>query len=242
MKLRAAIIQSSYIPWKGYFDIIHDVDLFVFYDDVQFTKNDWRNRNKIKSQSGPHWLSIPTGQDIGRLIYEVTLPDPTWQKKHWKTLVQNYAKAPYFGLYEAFFREVYLEKTWTSLSDLNQFLTREIATSFLGIKTKFTDSRLYKPEGNRLDRLLDLLKKIGATSYVSGPAAKDYIDTKAFKSSKIELAYKDYTGYPEYPQFYPPFSHYVSILDLLFQTGPNAPDFIWNWRQVRGGENQSQPA
>ena len=232
---KVAVLQSNYIPWKGYFDIIHDVDLFVFYDDVQYTKNDWRNRNKIKTQNGPAWLTIPTGTDLDRLICEVALSDPRWQKNHYKNLLQYYAKAPFFRQYESLLEEVYLARQWVSLAELNQYLIKTIARDCLGIATEFADSRNYGASGKCLDRLLDLLKKSGATNYVSGPAAQSYIDTEAFIRAGITLNYKSYSGYPEYPQFYPPFDHYVSILDLLFHTGPDAPEYIWGWRKGAAG-------
>ena len=225
-----AALQSNYIPWKGYFDIIHDVDLFIFYDDVQFTKNDWRNRNKIKSSSGVQWLTIPAGTDLNRLICEVRLEDKSWQKKHWKTIVHNYGKAPFFSLYGDFFREVYLERKWDTLSGINQFLIKSISAEILGIETEFRDSMQYNPKGKGSGRLLDLLVKAGARSYISGPSAKDYIDEKSFADANIQLIYKDYSGYPEYRQLYKPFDHRVSIIDLLFNCGPEAPDFIWGWR------------
>lgn len=231
--MKVAVLQSNYIPWKGYFDIIHDVDLFIFYDDVQYTKNDWRNRNKIKTQNGPAWLTIPTGTDLDRLICEVSLPDTRWQKNHYKTWVQYYSKAPFFRQYQPLLEEVYLARKWDSLSELNQYLIKTIARDCLGINTRFSDSRSYGASGKCLDRLLDLLEKSGATHYLSGPAAQDYIDKASFTQAGIELSYKDYSGYPEYPQFYPPFDHYVSILDLLFHTGPDAPDYIWGWRKER---------
>lgn len=232
---KVAVLQSNYIPWKGYFDIIHDVDLFVFYDDVQYTKNDWRNRNKIKTQNGSAWLTIPTGTDLDRLICEVSLPDSRWQKNHYKTLVQYYSKAPFFRQYQPLLEEVYLARQWRSLSDLNQYLIKSIAHDCLGMTTEFADSRHYSATGKCLDRLLDVLKKCGATHYLSGPAAQDYIDASAFAVAGIELSYIDYSSYPEYPQFYPPFDHNVSILDLLLHTGPDAPDYIWGWRKGTAG-------
>lgn len=227
---KVAVLQSNYIPWKGYFDIIHDVDLLIFYDDVQFTKNDWRNRNKIKTSNGTNWLTIPVGSDLNQLIYEVAIPNNRWPKKHWKTIEQFYGKAPYFKNYRDFFEEVYLGTNWTNLSMLNQFLIKTISKEFLGIKTQFKDSRNYCLEGKKLDRLIDLLQKAEVKTYVSGPSARDYIEDQKFKEANIQLIYKDYSGYPEYPQFYPPFEHYVSIIDLIFQTGPDAPYYIWGWR------------
>lgn len=226
------MIQSNYIPWKGYFDIIHDADLFVFYDDVQFTKNDWRNRNIIKTSQGNKWLSVPVGSKIHRLIHQVEINNPAWGKKHWQTIRQYYSRSPYFADYAPFFEQIYLEKTWDNLSELNQFLIKNISRLFLDIKTDFMDSRQINVSGCRQQRLLELLKKTGAGIYISGPAALEYIDENTWAQSGIEIIYKDYTGYPEYPQRYPPFDHFVSIIDLLFNVGPDAPYYIWGWRQT----------
>lgn len=228
---KVAIIQSSYIPWKGYFDIIHDVDLFIFYDDRQYTVRDWRNRNKIKTPDGLHWLTIPVGSNRNRLIHEVEMIDDSWGKKHWETLKQNYSKACYFKEYEAFFEHVYLDTNWVNLSELNQYLVKTISKDFLGIKTEFKDSREFNAQGYRLDRILDLLAKADADFYLSGPSAKDYIVEESFVEKGIELQYKDYSGYPEYQQLFPPFEHAVTILDVLFNCGPNAPFYIWGWRE-----------
>ena len=230
---RVAAIQSNYIPWKGYFDIIHDVDLFIFYDDVQFTKNDWRNRNRIKTANGTTWLTVPVGARLDRLICEVELSDANWQQKHWRSISQAYARAPHFARYRGFFESIYLGRQWTSLSELNAFLTTSIARDFLGVQTEFKDSREFRAEGARLERLVDLLRKAGAQIYVSGPSAKSYIDEAAFAAAGIELVWKSYDGYPEYPQLHPPFEHAVSIIDLLFNVGPDAPDYIWGWRDRR---------
>lgn len=225
-----AILQSSYIPWKGYFDIINDVDTFIFYDDVQFTSRDWRSRNQIRTPTGNIWLSIPVGDHLQRLIHEVTLGDHRWQAKHWRSIQMAYGRAPYFKAYSSFFEPVYMEQEWTSLSLLNQTMTRMIAREILGITTEFRDSREYGAEGQKLDRLIDLVKKTGATRYLSGPSAASYIDPGRFAEIDVELLYKDYAGYPEYPQRGGDFTHTVSILDLVFQLGPAAPDYIWGWR------------
>ena len=230
---RVAILQSNYIPWKGYFDIIHDVDLFIFYDDVQYTKNDWRNRNKIKTPKGTEWITIPVGSDANRLICEVDIQDARWQAKHWKTLQQYYGKCKYFAHYQSFFEEVYLGRKWTNLSDLNQYLIRYISREFLNISTEFGDSRNYELSGQKFERLMDLLTKAEATLYVSGPSAKDYVDPSLFIDKGIELMWKDYSGYPEYLQRFPNFEHGVSILDLLFNVGPDASWYIWGWRDAK---------
>lgn len=230
MSRRVAIVQSNYIPWKGYFDLVHDVDLFVFYDCVQFTPRDWRTRNKLKTSSGLQWVTVPVGHDRERLIFEVQIHSADWQAKHWATIRQNYGKCRHFERYRPWLEHVYLGTTWSSLSELNQSTIRHIARDFLGIATEFADSRSYAAEGRKLDRLLDLVRKTGATSYLSGPSARDYIEPERFAERGIELLWKDYAGYPEYPQRFPPFEHGVSVLDLLFNVGPDAPWYIWGWR------------
>lgn len=228
--LTVAILQSNYIPWKGYFDIVHQVDAFVFYDCVQFTSRDWRTRNKVKTSNGPQWLTVPAGGDRNRVIHEVNIPSSQWQEKHWATIKQNYGKCDHFERYRGYFEHVYLGSTWTSLSELNQSLIRYIAQEFLGIKTRFHDSREYAAQGQKQDRLLDVLQKMNASDYLSGPAARDYIDPTGFEAAGISLHWMDYAGYPEYPQRFPPFEHGVTILDLLFNCGPDAPYYIWGWR------------
>lgn len=131
----AVILQSNYIPWKGYFDLIHDADVFIFYDDVQFTVRDWRTRNRIKTPQGLQWLSVPAGSDRNRLICEVALTDPTWQARHWQTIEQNYRKCPYFDRYRPTFEALYLDRRWDNLSELNQTFIRVIAGELLGIRT-----------------------------------------------------------------------------------------------------------
>lgn len=224
------VLQSNYIPWKGYFDLIHDADLFVFHDDLQYTKGDWRNRNRIKTSTGIRWLTIPVGSDTNRLICDVAIPDPTWQIRHWNQLLAHYRATPFLHNYKKPLEAFYLKKQWKNLSSLNQALIRFISTEFLGVSTRFADSRDLRPEGTKQERLLDLLKKVGATRYVSGPSAKGYVTPAAFEASGIELVWKDYSGYPDYPQVHTPFEHSVSILDLLFHLGPRSSEYIWGWR------------
>ena len=227
------VMQSNYIPWKGYFDLVNDADLFIFHDDLQYTKNDWRNRNKIKTAQGTKWLSIPTGTDENRLICEVSLNDVRWQRSHWENLRQQYGKCRYFNSYRSFFEKFYLYTQWTNLSQLNHYLIQHISHDFLQISTSFADSRQFVLQGKKLDRLLDLLQKSGATRYITGPAAKDYIQPERFDALGIELVWKDYSDYPEYPQQFPPFEHGVSVLDLLFNVGPEASMYIWGWRNKK---------
>src|SRR5215475_2129981 len=182
-KKTVAVIQSSYIPWKGYFDIMHDVDLFVFYDDVQFTKQDWRSRNRVKSHQGSRWLTIPVGGRLDRLICDVTLDGNRWAMKHYKTLVQCYARTPHWDQVQPLLEEAYLRRSWRTLSAFNQFVTANLAREMLGICTEFGDSRTWSPQGTKGERLLDLLRKVSATHYVSGPAARNYLDENSFARS-----------------------------------------------------------
>ena len=222
------VLQSNYLPWKGYFDLVHDADLFIFYDDLQYTKNDWRNRNVIKTTKGTEWITIPVGQNQNRLICEVSMSDHSWQNKHWTMLQSQYKHAPHFNWCRAFFEDVYLNRTWSNLSELNQFLIKRISSELLGnTSTAFADSREYTLEGKKQDRLLELLVQAGTTRYVSGPAARDYIEAERFADAGIELVWKDYSRYAEYLQLHPPFQHGVSIVDLLFNVGADAPRYIW---------------
>ena len=211
--MKIAVLQSNYIPWKGYFDIIHDVELFIFHDDLQYTKNDWRNRNRIVTEGGPKWLTIPVGTDEHRMILDVTMQDPAWQKKHYDMIAAAYRKAPYFQKLKPFLEHVYLEKRWTYLYELDRYLIEQICREYLGVTTRFADSRDFATHGVKHEKLLSMLQAAGATAYVSGPAAKDYIQAADYEQAGIELIWKDYSGYPAYPQQYGTFEHGVSILD-----------------------------
>lgn len=226
MSKTVAINQSNYIPWKGYFDMINMVDLFIFHDDVQYTKQDWRNRNLIKTPRGPAWLTVPCGADERRLICEVQLKDPSWQLKHWRVIESNYAHAKYFQTYREFFREIYLGTQWQSLSVMNQFIIIKIAKEILRVETKFDDSRNYHLKSKKADRVKELLSKSHGTHYVSGPAGKQYLSEESLAEIDVAITWMDYDLYPEYPQLYPPFHHQVSIIDLLFNVGPRAPEYM----------------
>ena len=228
--MRVAVIQSNYLPWRGYFDIIQDVDVFVFYDDVQYSVNDWRNRNRVKTANGIAWLTVPIGNQNDRRICDVEIRSTDWSRKHWLTIEQSYKRAAHFPRYADFFRGVY-EKTWTSLSELNQVLITSIARDFLGIGTEFRDSREFAPEGRKADRLLGLLTRLGATEYVSGPAARSYIDPAPFEKAGIRIEWKDYSAYPEYPQLNGAFAPNLSIVDTLMCCGERTPHYIWGYRQ-----------
>jgi len=229
---RVAILQSNYIPWKGYFDIIHDVDTFIFYDDVQYTARDWRNRNRIKTESGPQWLTVPVGSDRDRLIRDVVLPvGSAWTAEHWRRIERAYQNAPFFARYRPYFEAFYLKRSWRSLSELNQALIVGISRDLLGVTTRFEQSADYGLTSSKGERILELLAKTGADGYVSGPSARAYLSGEQCAAAGVTVMWKDYGGYPEYPQLHGAFQHDVTILDLLFHTGPSAAWHIWGWRE-----------
>jgi len=234
--MRVVILQSNYLPWKGYFDLMRDADCFIYYDEVQYTKNDWRNRNRIACRHGIQWLTIPIRKDAVHLkISDVTLDDPRWQKKHLNAIQSCYGRAPFYSDLSPLLYEAYQRRSWKRLSELNRYLIRGIANG-LGIETRFVDSADLFPRGDRVGRLIDILKKIGASEYLSGPAAKGYLSGSEylFEESGIRLVYKDYSGYPTYPQYGGNFEHCVSIIDLIAHVGfEAAPDFIWGRYRVR---------
>lgn len=222
-----AILQSNYIPWKGYFDLINAVDEFIIYDDVQYTKRDWRNRNKIKTNQGVKWLTIPviTKRKYLQKINETKIRDNNWAKKHWKTIVQNYSNSTYFKEYKTVFEEAYLNDSHELLSIINyKFIV--IICNILGITTKIRFSSEFKLAGNKTEKLLSICKKCNANAYLSGSAAKVYLDQDLFKEHNIQIKWMDYSGYEEYSQLFPPFEHYVSILDLIFNEGNKAKKYM----------------
>ncbi len=227
---KVAILQSNYIPWKGYFDIISSVDEFIIYDEMQYTKNDWRNRNKIKTSNGLQWLTIPIetkGHIIEkRKISEVKVQDKNWYKKHWNSIVCNYSKACYFNVYKDYFEELYFScENEVNLSRINyKFITA--INKLLDIKTKISYDIDYGLIEGKTERLVDLVKKANGREYISGPSAKDYIDETLFKKSGIKLTWMDYSGYKEYNQLYPPFEHGVSIIDLIFNCGKDSKKYM----------------
>jgi hypothetical protein len=227
--MKVAVIQSNYIPWRGYFDIMHDADVFVFYDDVQYTVNDWRNRNRIKTANGVIWLTIPVGGQNDRRICDVEIQDRSWARKHWMTIEQSYRRAPGFRRYGDLFREIYA-RPWQSLSELNQTLTRTIAVDMLGIRTRIRDSREFPLEGKAGDRLLMLLGHIGATEYISGPAARAYLDVDRYARAGVTVHWKDYGTYPAYPQLHGGYAPGLSVVDLLMNCAERSSDYVWGYR------------
>lgn len=225
---RVAVLQSSYIPWKGYFDIIAAVDTFVIYDEVQFTTQDWRSRNRIKTQHGVQWLSIPVGNHISRRIDETVVATGRWARKHLATLRQSMAAAPFASDVFAELAPAYEQlATEPLLSRINVHLLRTMMR-LLEIDTPIVDATeiAYDRSLDATGRLVSLCTTLGADTYVSGPAAAAYLSTQQFADAGVHLEYVDYVNYPEYPQLHGDFEHAVTAIDLLANTGPQARDFL----------------
>lgn len=226
------IVQSNYIPWKGYFDLMHDADEFILFDDMQYTKRDWRNRNQVKSEGGVQWLTIPVevSGKFHQRIDETVIADRGWASSHWKTLVHLYRQAPHFKTYadriEALYR---IAANEPMLSLVNRLFIEGIG-NLLGLDTHLVWSTAFPAVVGKTERLVGLCRAAGAGRYISGPAAQGYIHDEQFKEAGVELVFKNYDGYPEYPQLHPPFAHGVTVFDLLFNVGPDSPWYIWGWR------------
>ena len=224
--MKVGIIQSNYIPWRGYFDFIDDVDLFIFYDDVQYSKRSWRNRNRIKIPNGLIWLTVPVliNPNEGTLIQNVKINYRLdWIKKHMDSIKFSYGRAPFFKMYSEDFFDI-LNQKFETISELNLNINKWIIEKF-DIDTKIKMSSEFNGVGSKTDRLMDILTKAGATSYLSGPAAKDYLEVEKFKKAGIGLEYKVYE-YGEYPQRFGKFEPDVSVLDLLFNCGADSKDYL----------------
>ena len=231
--MKCVVLQPSYIPWRGYFHQIHKADVFIFYDDVQYEKHGWRNRNRIKTPGGVQWLSIPVlskGAVTKKIpINEIEIDEKqtSWREKHRKTLRQSYRKAPFYARYEKLLSEFYARDD-RLLADFTIDLTVALAKELGVEKTIFRRSSEFTVRGKKTERLLSLLHSVGATHYITGASAKDYLEEEKFAEAGITLEYMTY-DYPEYAQLYPPFDAQISILDLLFMQGSEAGNFIWNF-------------
>jgi len=223
--MKCVILQPAYIPWRGYFDQIANADVFVFFDDVQYDRRGWRNRNRIKTALGARWLTIPVhsrGVQIEHTpINQIEIAwDKPWNEDHLHSLQSAYGRAPFFKQYFPLLIDYYNRKP-ALLADFTIDFTIALSRE-LGISTtRFLRSSSLNGKGAKTDRLISILKELGADHYISGPAARNYIEKEKFDRAGIRLEYMVY-DYPEYNQLYPPFDPQVTILDLLFMTGADA--------------------
>lgn len=232
MSKTVVIMQSNYIPWRGYFDLINFADDVILYDDVQYTIRDWRNRNIIKTSRGPLWLTIPVSVKgkYYQKIKDTKISDPGWNQRHWASITHNYAKARYFRQYRETFEKLYRRESEEFLSEINYRFIVAICR-MLGISTRISWSMDYDLIGDKTERLVHLCKQAGATRYLSGPAAKEYLNEDLFEREGIAVAYMDYSGYPDYDQLYPPFEPRASIVDLILNEGPRATEYMKSFDQ-----------
>jgi hypothetical protein len=235
--MNVVILQPSYIPWRGYFHQIYKADTFVFYDDVQYDKHGWRNRNQIKTAQGKQWLTIPVhskGVTEGLPINQVRIDwSKSWASAHWKAITFAYGRTPFFKQYASLL-EPFFERRNEFIADFTIDLTLALARALGIAHTRFLrSSEMTGVNGQKTDRLIQILQPLGTTHYVSGPSARDYIEKEKFEAAGITLEYMVY-DYPEYPQLHPPFEPQVSALDLLFMTGDRALDYIVRPEERRG--------
>jgi hypothetical protein len=227
--MKGVILQPSYIPWRGYFDQINKADIFVFYDDVQYDKHGWRNRNQIKTANGKQWLTIPV-HSHGAVNNHIQINqiriswESDWNEAHLKAFKMAYAKAPFYIDFEPLLHQFYKRKD-EFLADFTIDFTIALAHELGNHHTEFIRSSKLNITGHKTDRLITILKKLDVDHYISGTSAKDYIETDKFVKEGIKLEYMNY-NYLEYPQLYPPYDPFVSILDLLFMTGPQAGNYF----------------
>ena len=227
--MKVGIIQSNYIPWRGYFDFIRECDVFVLYDDIQYTKGDWRNRNKIKTPQGLRWLTVPVHYEhTEQLICDTRIDNSRdWQLDHVNLFYNNYQSAPYYEDAMQLLSSNLSHGLDTKISQQNTRLIRSIC-AYLNITTPIYRSSAFglDPALRKTERIIPICKALGADTYLSGPAAKVYLDEDALRREGITPEYKAY-DYPEYPQLHGKFEGGVSVLDLIANVGPAAPDYIW---------------
>jgi hypothetical protein len=216
-----AIHQPQYLPWLGYFDKIEQSDVFVFLDNVQFKKNEWQNRNKIKTSDGWQWLSVPVIHSFGQKIFEVEINNTVqWGRKHLNALVTHYSKAPFFQDHIDFFEKTYSQE-WRHLAEINIHLIYYL-TDTLGMKNKkfILASDLSAKEGST-ERLADICRQLSCDVYLSGRDGSKYLDLDLFEQEGIQVIFQDYK-HPQYPQLYGDFEPFLSVIDLLFNCGPES--------------------
>ena len=214
----AAIHQPQYLPWLGYFDKIRRADVFCFLDNVQYKKNDWQNRNRIKTADGWQWLTVPVRYRYPQKICEVTINNAEkWRNKHRQALISNYSRTPFFEEFGDIFEDAYSE-SWECISDLNIYLIKRLATA-LGLGHKlFIKASNYELSEDSTDRLIDICRQLGADTYLSGRDGVNYMNMDIFRQSGIDVIIQDFQ-HPAYPQAFGDFQSHMSIVDLLFNCG-----------------------
>lgn len=220
------VTQSNYLPWKGFFDLIRNADRLILLDNVQFTRRDWRSRNRIKGPDGPRWLSVPVNCPNGRdtAISEAVITESRWAKEHLMALTHSYRRTPYFDAVMAAIEPIYSSPPGY-ISELNEALLRAMS-DFMGIPTQISAVRGPVRPHDPSDRIVELVEAVGGSEYLTGPAARDYLHADKFTRRGIQVRYFSYPDYPEYEQLWPPFRHDVSCIDTLFHLGRDWADAL----------------
>jgi len=224
---KVIITQSNYIPWKGYFSAMREATHLVLYDDMQYTKRDWRNRNMLITPNGPKWLSVPieVKGKYYQKINEAKVSDLGWGVKHWDFIKSNYKNSSYFNEYKNYFEDLYLNPPSEFLSEINLEFIKRIIT-LLNIDIEILSSKEFELKGNKTEKLINICKELNASKYYTGPAAKNYMDENLFMDNNIKIEYYNFSGYPEYKQQWGDFTHNVSILDMFFNLGPETINYF----------------
>jgi hypothetical protein len=234
--MKVVVLQPMYLPWMGYFGMVHQADKFIFYDDVQFRRDSWHNRNKIRvpdSDGGSKWLKVPVEKDFGQKINEVKIDNSRkWKEEHLRSIREAYGpksvpygnkEAPYFDKYNERLENIY-DRDWDKLPNLTVSLIKEIA-DILGVDSEFHLASDIESKGSGTEKLIRVLNEVGADEYISGPGAKDYLDIEQFKQNNIGLYWHEF-DHPEYNQVYSDFKSHMSVIDLIFNEGTKAKDII----------------
>jgi len=227
---KIAILQSNYIPWRGYFDLINYVDEFIFFDEVQYTRRDWRNRNLIRNKEKKFWITIPViskGKYFSKIL-DIKIFDGKWAKEHLNLFNRNYKNSKYFIETYSFLEEIYYKNNQDNLYLINRNIIIQIC-KYLKIKTKFNfseDITILPKEQNPSLRLIEICKEQKATTYVTGPSAKNYLDENLFTKENIKIEFFNYNKCKEYDQLKYKFIPKLSIVDCLFNCGSNKEDYL----------------
>jgi hypothetical protein len=225
--MNVIITQSNYIPWKGFFDSMSKVDIIVLYDNMQYTRRDWRNRNIIKTPQGLKWLTIPVevkGKYFQK-INETKISDSNWKVDHLNQLKQNYKGARCYNEVIDWIEKLYEDCNFEYLSQINRYFIENI-NQYLGISVEIISSDQFELAEDKTERLVNICKELGASDYFSGPAAKIYMDEAKFENENIRVNYLDYSGYVEYEQLNGAFEHGVTIFDLIFNCGSESKNYL----------------
>lgn len=223
------IHQPQFMPWIGYFDKMDQADIFVYLDNVQFKKNEWQNRNRLKTSQGWQWLTVPVLQKFPQDICEVEINNQVqWREKHLNALFTNYSRSPYFKQYWSMIKEYY-EGGWKKLVDLN-INSIEMLKKLMGLNVKTILASQLRTGASSTQRLVEICKELGADTYISGPDGIKYMDIKLFEKNDIEVVFHDF-HHPVYPQLYGDFVSHLSTVDLLFNCGPRSLEIIRSKRK-----------